>query len=162
MKVLVTAASKHGATAEIAQAIGDVLAGRDLDVTVAPVDRVAAVDGYDVIVAGSAVYAGHWLKPAKEFLERHADTLMERQVWLFSSGPLGDPALPEEDPVEAEWLVRETGAVEHHVFAGVLDRDRLSRTERAVARVVRAPYGDYRDWDDIRTWAAGLADRLSS
>jgi menaquinone-dependent protoporphyrinogen oxidase len=162
MRVLVTAASKHGATAEIAQAIGDVLAGRELDVTVAPVDRVAAVDGYDAIVAGSAVYAGHWLKPAKEFLERHADTLMERQVWLFSSGPLGDPAVPEEDPVEVEWLMRETGAVEHRVFAGVLDRDRLSLTERAVAKVVRAPYGDYRDWDDIRAWAAEVAKRLGS
>ncbi len=161
MKVLVTAASKHGATAEIAQAIGDVLAARDLDVTVEPVERVAAVDGYDAIVAGSAVYAGHWLKPAKEFLERHADTLMERQVWLFSSGPLGDPAVPEEDPVEAKWLARETAAVEHRVFAGVLDRGRLSLTERAVAKVVGAPYGDYRDWDDIRSWAAGVAQRLA-
>jgi menaquinone-dependent protoporphyrinogen oxidase len=160
MKVLVTAASKHGATAEIARALGDVLAGRGHQVTVAPAEDVTAVDGYDAVVAGSAVYAGHWLKPAIQFVERHADALMARPVWLFSSGPVGDPPKPAEDPVDAGWVVRETGAFEHRVFAGKLDRDRLSFAEKAVVMALRAPVGDFRDWDGIRAWAGEIAGRL--
>jgi menaquinone-dependent protoporphyrinogen oxidase len=160
MKVLVTAASKHGATAGIAQAIGDVLAARGLEVTVAPVEDVPTVDGYDAVVAGSAVYAGHWLKPAIQFVERHADALMGRPVWLFSSGPVGDPPKPEEDPVDAAWVVKQTAAYEHRVFAGMLDRGRLGFAEKAVVTALRAPVGDFRDWDDIRAWAGEVAERL--
>lgn len=74
MKVLVTAATKHGATAEIAAMIGEVLrAEQCLDATVVPPEEVAAIDGYDAVVLGSAVYAGHWLTPAKELVDRAAD-----------------------------------------------------------------------------------------
>ena len=45
MRVLVTAATRHGATAEIAAAIGEVLAGRGLDPTVAAPEQVKGVDG---------------------------------------------------------------------------------------------------------------------
>jgi len=43
MKVLVTAASMHGATAEIAQAIGQALSEQGLTVTVLPPEDVASV-----------------------------------------------------------------------------------------------------------------------
>ena len=75
MHVLVSAASKHGATAEIGQHIGDALRSRDLDVTVAAPDEAKPDAGYDAIVLGSAVYAGHWLKDAKALAGRIADTL---------------------------------------------------------------------------------------
>ena len=68
MKVLVTAASKHGATAEIAGVIRAVLEKEDLDVDLIAPDEVEQVVGYDAVVLGSGVYAGHWLKPAKEFV----------------------------------------------------------------------------------------------
>jgi menaquinone-dependent protoporphyrinogen oxidase len=98
MRVLVTAASKYGATAEIAAAIAESLAGHGLEATVLSPEEVKGVDGYDAVVVGSAVYAGHWLKPARELVERHAGVLAGRPVWLFSSGPVGDPPKPEEDP----------------------------------------------------------------
>jgi menaquinone-dependent protoporphyrinogen oxidase len=160
MKVLVTAASKHGATTGIARAIGDGLAAHGLDVTVAAVEEVTVVDGYDAVVVGSAVYAGHWLKPALQFVERHADALVARPVWLFSSGPVGDPPKPDEEPVDAAWVVKETAAREHRIFAGMLDRSRLSLPEKAVVMALRAPVGDFRNWDDIRAWANGVAAQL--
>jgi menaquinone-dependent protoporphyrinogen oxidase len=88
MRVLVTAASRHGATAEIAQAIGDALCGRGLDVTVMPVEDVSTVEPYGAVVLGSAVYAGHWLRPASAFVATHTRALASRPVWLFSSGPV--------------------------------------------------------------------------
>jgi len=80
MKVLVTTASKHGATEEIAHAIGDALRGRGLEVAVLPPEKVGSVEEWDAVVLGSAVYAGHWLKPAKELVEREAGALAQRPV----------------------------------------------------------------------------------
>jgi menaquinone-dependent protoporphyrinogen oxidase len=162
MRVLVTAASKYGATEEIAKEIGNVIAAQGHDVSVRAIDQLTEIGESDAVVVGSAVYAGHWLKSAKEFVEQHVEALAARPVWLFSSGPLGDPPKPEEDPVDAASLIEATKCKEHHVFAGKLDKKRLNFAERAIARALRAPEGDFRDWDEIRKWAAGIADHLKA
>ena len=160
MRVLVTAATKYGATGEIARTIGDVLAGHGLDTTVSPPEAVDTVDGYDAVVLGSAVYAGHWLKPARELAGRAGDALAARPVWLFSSGPIGDPPKPEEDPVDVAELLAATGARDHRVFAGRLVRRQLGFGDKAIAVALRVPEGDFRDWTEIKGWAAGIADAL--
>ena len=162
MRVLVTAATKYGATAETAQAIAETLGDRALKATVLAPEQVEGVDGYDAVVLGSAVYAGHWLKPARELIERHAAALAGQPVWLFSSGPVGDPPKPEEDPVDVAELLAATGAREHRVFAGKLVRKQLSFPERAIASALRVPEGDFRDWTEIRQWAAQIADALGA
>ena len=53
MKVLVTAASKHGTTTEIAEAIADVLRSAHLEVDVIPPDDVQTIADYDAVVLGS-------------------------------------------------------------------------------------------------------------
>ena len=159
MKVLVTAASRYGATGEIAEAIGEVLRERGLDATVGP-PEAATVDGHGAVVLGSAVYAGHWLKPARELVDRQRDALAARPVWLFSSGPVGDPPKPEEDPVDVAELVAATGARDHRVFAGRLLRKQLGFADKAIAVALRVPDGDFRDWTATREWAAGIAEAL--
>lgn len=170
MKVLVSVASKHGATAEIAEelgkALGEMLRERGIGngdevVDVLPAEEVSSVDDYDAVVLGSAVYAGHWLKPARELAERHADALAERPAWLFSSGPIGDPPKPEEDPVDAAGILETTGAREHRVFARKLDKRALGFGERAVVLALRAPEGDFRDREAIRDWAREIAAELA-
>jgi hypothetical protein len=78
MKVLVCAASKDGATSEIAQAAADVLAERGCTVTVLPPGKVSAVEEFDAAAPGSAVYLGQWMKPARELAERSASALAAR------------------------------------------------------------------------------------
>jgi menaquinone-dependent protoporphyrinogen oxidase len=160
MTVLVSAASKHGATAEIAEAIGRVLAERGLAVDVRPAANVTMVDGYDAVVLGSAVYVGRWLEAARKLVEAEAAILAARPVWLFSSGPVGDPPKPAEEPVDVAEFVRATGARDHQVFAGKIDKGRLGFGERAMVLALRAPVGDFRDWAAIETWAHGIADAL--
>ena len=94
MHVLVCVASRHDATAEIGEAIARQLAHGGLAVSFRPPDDVSSLDGVDAVVLGSALYTGHWLEPAVRFAERHADELQSRPVWLFSSGPVGDPRRP--------------------------------------------------------------------
>ncbi len=163
MRVLVTAASRHGATHEIASAIGDGLSRRGVEADARPLEELAELDGYDAYVIGSAVYVGRWLATAREFVETHAELLAARPVWMFSSGPLGPPdALkPEGDPVDADDMVQAAGAVAHRIFAGRLDKSLLGLGEKAVVVAVRAPEGDFRDWDAIDGWAGEIAEQLS-
>jgi menaquinone-dependent protoporphyrinogen oxidase len=160
MTVLVNAASKHGSTTEIAETIARVLRERGLAVDVRAAENVTMVDGYDAVVLGSAVYAGHWMQPARRLVDSEATALRRRPVWLFSSGPIGDPPKPGEDPVDVTALREASGAREHRVFPGRLDRHHLGFAEKAVVLAVRAPEGDFRDWSAVEAWAAGIADAL--
>ena len=161
MRILVSTASKYGSTAEIAEAIGGVLHDRGHEVRLTSPEEVRSVEGHEAVILGSAVYAGHWMKPARELADRAAEALAGRPTWLFSSGPVGDPPKPEEDPVDVAEIMERTGARGHRVFPGRLDRTRLSFGEKAIVLALRAPEGDFRDWDDIRGWAGSIADALS-
>ena len=163
MRVLVASASKHGATNEIAIEIGRTLNDHGVDTEVLDVEHVSALGGFDAVILGSAVYIGHWLKPATKFAEIHADELRGRPIWLFSSGPIGDPPRPQEQQAgTADEILVATGAREHRVFAGKIDKGQLSFPERAVVRAVGAAEGDYRDWSEIRAWATDIAQALTS
>lgn len=161
VRVLVATASKHGATAEIGEEVRDVLTGQGHEVDLRSVEEASGVEGYDAFVVGSAVYAGRWRKEARRFLREHAEGFAGRRVWLFSSGPVGDPLFPERDSLDTAELVELTGAVEHHTFPGKLERARLRLGEKAVVSALRAPEGDYRDWEQVRHWAAQIGAALS-
>jgi len=155
------AASKHEATQEIAEAIGRGLGRQGIDVDVRPVEDVDDIGGYDAVIVGSAVYTGRWLEPAIRFVQANAAALQEIPVWAFSSGPIGDPPRPAgQEAVRIDEMLAMTGAREHRVFAGRLDRSRLGWGERAIARVFRAAEGDFRDWEAIEAWAQGIAEAL--
>jgi menaquinone-dependent protoporphyrinogen oxidase len=162
MKILVTTASKHGSTADIARVIGERLATFGHDVHVLPTEAVEDVAPYDAVVLGSGVYAGHWLEPARRLAEREAAALATRPLWLFSSGPIGEPAKPDGEPAEIPALLASTRAIEHRVFAGRIDRHDLGFAERAILAVVKAPDGDFRPWDAIDAWASEIARSLHS
>ena len=160
MKVLVTAASKHGATAEIASIIGAVLETEHIDADVRAPGEVGRLEEYDAVVLGSGVYAGHWLRPAKEFVDRHVDELRERPLFLFSSGPVGEPPRETDEPAEIDALDAATHPVDHQIFGGRLTPSQLGPFEKLVIKVVKAPMLDDRPWDEISDWAKEIARYL--
>ena len=159
-RILVSAGSKYGATAEIADRIAAVLTEHHFDVDVAAPEKVDDVSPYQAVVLGSAVYAGHWVKSAKNLADRIAVSKPGAGTWLFSSGPIGDPPKPEEDPVDVADILNATSARDHRVFSGKIDKSKLSFGEKAILMAVRASEGDYRDWDAIESWANEIADSL--
>jgi len=158
MTVLVGFSSRHGATAQIAEAIGAALVEHGVAAEVADVEELDGIVGYDAFVLGSAIYMGHWTKPARAFVGARGGELRDRPVWLFSSGPIGDPPKPDgPDTTAIEAIMAATGAREHRLFAGRLDKSELGLKEGAAVRFVGAPEGDFRDWEAIREWTGEIA-----
>ena len=163
MKVLIVYASKYGSTGGVATAIAETLRSRGHRVDAVEVASAPAPAGHDAVVVGSGVYMGAWLEPAAAYLDAHAATLSERPVWLFGVGPLGaENPQPAGDPEGASGLVARVGARAYVTLTGALDRSRLSFADRLITRLVKAPDGDFRDWQAIRAWAEGIADALDA
>ena len=161
MRALVISASRHGSTHGIADAIATELRAHEIDVDLKKIGEPVSLDGYDAMVLGSAVYIGHWLPEAMRFVEDNLTQLSDRKVFLFSSGPLGDGnAKSAIDEHLVTKLVAETGAEEHRIFAGALQPSELGLKEKLVTKVVHAPTGDFRNWEEIREWARGIARTL--
>jgi menaquinone-dependent protoporphyrinogen oxidase len=166
-RVLVVAASKHGSTAEIATAIARALpespAGRAAGLTAVAesVDHRPDPAAFDAVVLGSAVYGGRWLEPARQYATEHVASLRRRPVWLFSSGPIGEPPFPPDEPHDAEPVTQLIGARGHRVFPGRLEKHLLGFGERAMVTAMRAPTGDFRDWDAVAAWAGEIALALA-
>jgi menaquinone-dependent protoporphyrinogen oxidase len=163
VRVLVSTASRHGSTSEIGVRIVATLRAAlpgDAVVDTLPAAQVGDAESYDALILGSAVYMGRWLEDARHVAERIAAS-PPRHVWLFSSGPIGDPPKPDEEPAEVSDIVKNVHARGHRVFAGRLDRHRLGFAEKAMVSALRVKDGDFRDWDAIETWAAQIAAELS-
>jgi menaquinone-dependent protoporphyrinogen oxidase len=162
MNVLVTVASRHHSTLEIAEAISSTLIQAGIRTELRPPEEVDSLAGYDAVILGSGVYAGRWLPTARDFVDRLSMALRERPVWLFSSGPIGDPPLPAGDPAGVAPITAAVLPREHRVFAGRLDPDELGVGEKLILKVVRAKTGDSRDWPAIEAWARQIALTLQT
>lgn len=167
MTVLVGYASAHGSTAEIAERIGTLLAGRGHTVEVASVEAVTDVAAHEAFVLGSAVHDMAWLPEATAFVDAHRDVLTERPVWIFSvgmpaalRGPWKSMTRAEERKVTGE-LLAELRPHGHALFSGVIAPEHLSRAGRAVFKAMGLRYGDHRDWDAVDAFADTIARSLS-
>ena len=163
MRVLVAYATYYGATREIASTICQVLNDNGVSATLRSLDDAVSAGGFDAFVVGSSVHAGHWLKPAAEFVARNEAVLAKSPVWLFSSGPVGDAAdRPQPDPKDVTKLRTRIKVRNHVVFGGAFDRASTAHAgwlERTVGRFI--PEGDFRDWPEIEAWARGIARELT-
>ncbi len=167
MSVLVAYASKYGATAEIAQKLGEMLRNAGLEVEVFPADQVRDVKPYDAVVLGSAVYAGSWMKPVVELLQAQEQDLAIRPVWLFSSGPTG-----EGEPVEImhgwrypealESLLQRISPRDIALFHGKIDLEKMHWGEKLIVKALRAKTGDFRNREALEAWAQNIVLALCS
>jgi len=165
IKVLVAYASKHGMTAEIANKIGETLKQSGLKVDVLPIKRVKKLETYSAAVLGSAVYIAMWRKDMVKFLQKNEKLLSELPVWIFSSGPVGEGDVVELSqgwrfPEALRPLVESIKPRETAIFRGAIDIKKMGFLEKWVLKNVKAPTGDFRDWESIEKWATGIAEAL--
>lgn len=165
-KILIAFGSKHGGTAEICERIAQHIQEKGVSVDVAPANQMADVDAYDTIVLGSSVYIGKWHKAVVKFVKTYEQTLMSKNVWFFCSGPTGkgDPeALLKgwKYPPKLKPMIENIQPKEIKVFHGVMDEQKLSGLERWMIKKVKAPTGDFRDWNAIAAWANKIVQDVS-
>jgi menaquinone-dependent protoporphyrinogen oxidase len=161
MHILITVASRHGSTREIAEVLAQELRAADHCVDVQKIEEGPSIALYDAVIIGSAIYMGKWLASAEQFVQDNRVRLGEVPIWLFSSGPLGyENPQPTGDPKQIDTLMAVTMAHEHRVFVGKLDKHSLGVGERLIVHAVSAPEGDFRDWAAIRSWAREIVGVL--
>ncbi|MDL2074875.1 flavodoxin domain-containing protein [Streptomyces sp. GXMU-J15] len=159
--VLVAYGSTNGSTAEIAEAVAAVLRKQGCTAEALPASAVVRLTDYDAAVVGGGLYAGRWHKDARRFLRRHRAELDDRPLWLFSSGPL-DPSASERDipPVPGvRRAMTRLDARQHVTFGGCLREGAKGRVAKMILRSGKG--GDFRDFDHIEEWAAGIAAELN-
>ena len=166
-RVLVVYGTKYGATAGIAEKIGQVLQDAGLAVDVKRADQAGDASAYQAVVLGSAVYIGRWRKEAVNFLKTNEQALAQQPVWIFNSGPLGEGDAAEQSgdlgfpkglrPIADRIKVRDVA-----VFFGAVELAKLNPLERWMFKNVKSLIGDFRDWDAITAWAIGIAEAIKA
>ncbi len=152
VRILVTTASKHGATDEIGDAIAATLESAGIEAFARGTEEVSSLDDVDGVIVGSGVYAGHWMGQAKVFVERFQEDLRRRPVWLFSSGPLGRPPTQEDDPLDVALHRREIGS----------PRAPCLRGQAGSRRTSVSPSAPSSRWSMRRTVTSAIGRRFES
>jgi menaquinone-dependent protoporphyrinogen oxidase len=167
-RLLVAYATKAGATAEVAEAIADVLRRENADVDVMQARDVTDVTPYDAVVLGTGVRIGQVYGDAVAFLERHKETLSQVPVALYVVCMTMREDTEENRCTAEGYLdaVREKAPrmepVSVGLFAGELDYGKIRPPLTWVLKLMKQPEGDFRDWDAIREWAEGLRPALQA
>ncbi len=158
--ILLAYATRYGSTQEAAETIAATLRQAGLTVDVQPMQLVKALDSYEAVVLGAAIYNGRWHPDAHLFLSQHQETLRQRPVAIFALGPLSTSNAAmrnsrrqlESELKKHPWLK----PVALEMFVGKYDPSKpgLSFFERLM------PASDRRDWDAVSAWADKLPAQL--
>ncbi|MFF4255132.1 flavodoxin domain-containing protein [Streptomyces sp. NPDC001663] len=161
ISVLVAYGTTNGSTAQIAEAVAEVLRKEGLAADTAPAGTVKDVTRYDAVVVGGGLYAGRWHKDARRFVRRNRSALAARPLWLFSSGPL-DATASERDIPPVPGVRRAMTRLDargHVTFGGCLEEGAKGRIAGMILRSGKG--GDFRNFPEIEAWAARVAGELA-
>jgi menaquinone-dependent protoporphyrinogen oxidase len=170
-KILVTYASRFGATTGVAQAIGKTLAELGSLVDVLPMNAVKDLSPYQAVIAGSAINGGAWLPEGLEFVRAHRAELQRKPFAAFlvcmtlsmkNGEQYRSHVATWMEPVRAM-----VPPVSEGLFAGVLDISKIpsfsDRLKFQLSVLFGAwKQGDHRNWEAIHAWAVHLHPLLAS
>jgi menaquinone-dependent protoporphyrinogen oxidase len=154
-KTLVAYASRAGSTIEIAARIAEMLTSKGVQVDLMPVEKVKGVSGYNSIILGSAIRVGKILPEAMKFVENYQVELQSIPFGVFVVCMTLNQDTEENRIIVSDYLNPLRALVKptsEGLFAGVMDLKKLNLLEKMMMKVMKAPLGDFRDWERIETW----------
>jgi len=173
-RILVAYDTIHGSTAEVAKSIGAALCTRGFQVDVRFVGNVTALQDYDAVILGSAIYEFRWLPDAMAFLKNNTAALSALPVAYFIVGASLFQDTPENrdavkksfvDPVLTEYP--DIKPLSIGLFGGAVDfkKEQYNLFEKFVLRILGLIVGfkdsaDWRNWEYINSWANEVGDQL--
>jgi len=175
MKVLIVYGSRYGTAAEIADEIA-----RVMEKEVAEVDlredrdvKKLNLSPYDLIVVGSGIKMGKWTKQTLKFLKNNKKELKEKKVALFVSCSAANEEKSRDmgwnnylKKVATDYLEGEP--VDMGLFGSLYDPEashgmiykmtmKFWKKDLEEKGFDTSKRHDFRNWDEIRTWARNLA-----
>lgn len=168
MSILVTYASSHGSTKEIAERIASRIETYSQPVECLSIQDVkpASLPNYSTIIIGSAIHMLSWLTPARNFIHTNKETLKTKAVWAFS---VGFPE-KEEERVNEENMVGKKLAGDlpnmkgHKLFQGKFEKKDLGWFMGMIFTCCvpkkKTHWGDNRHWEDIEAWADEIGKQI--
>ena len=158
-KVLVAYATRAGSTAGVAERVAEVLNRSGFAAEAVSAKETRDVGSYDAVVVGSAVRAGKLMPEVLKFLDKNKAVLETKPLAAFvvclamkdcdekgraTAGPYLDPLRLRVKPAS------------EGLFAGAYDPQKVGLVERQILKMIKAPPGDFRRWDEVEAWAASL------
>ena len=173
-RILVAYDTIHGSTAEVAKSIGAALCTRGFQVDVRFVGNVTALQDYDAVILGSAIYEFRWLPDAMAFLKNNTAALSALPVAYFIVGASLFQDTPENrdavkksfvDPVLTEYP--DIKPLSIGLFGGAVyfKKEQYNLFEKFVLRILGLIVGfkdsaDWRNWEYINSWANEVGDQM--
>ncbi|KAG8426203.1 hypothetical protein J3459_008349 [Metarhizium acridum] len=173
MAVLVSYATSHGSTREMAETMARELSQKlePIQVDCIPAAATPLLSSpkgkkYKAVVIGSAIHLGRWFAPGRRFVRQNGPYLSSAgpdvpRVWAFSVGmPPADDDLAKEEASMDKWLRERLHLQGHRLFRGAFDKADLPWIIRLIFTCCipkdKTRFGDSRDWPAIKGWANGV------
>jgi menaquinone-dependent protoporphyrinogen oxidase len=164
-RILIAHVSKCGATAEVAEAVGETLRAAGLTVDVRRAQDVKTLDDYDAIILGSAARIGRLLGGAVRFAKKHQAALAQKKVAYFVVCMTMKQDTPQNRETVTGYLAplrQVCEPISQGMFAGRMTLETMGPVWRFFLRNSKPEdLGDFRNWDAIRAWAREMAATLN-
>jgi menaquinone-dependent protoporphyrinogen oxidase len=184
-KALIVYGTRYGAAASTSEEIAKILRQEGLEVQVvnAKEEKVKNIAEYDLVIVGSGIQMDRWTGEPENFLKKFQRELSKKKVALFvccgsatdtQSRADGKPSPAERGRrkyLEEKAAKYRLQPVALGLFGGVYNYNKTPwyvkkamemerpRIEAAYKETQPGIY-DTRDWNAIRTWAKGLAQKV--
>jgi len=158
-KVLIAYATRAGSTASVAERVAEVLNQKGFVAQAMAIKEVRDTAPYDAVVLGSSIRAGKLMPEVFRFLDKNKTALEAKPFAAFivcltmKDSDEKNRATANSYLGPLRLLVKPAS---EGLFAGAYDPQKLGFIERQIMKMIKAPPGDFRKWDQVEAWATGL------